>query len=137
MLADAGLTVLLTQSFLLKTLSIPLGTHSILLDEDVFDDEPTTVPVVAPQTENLAYAIFTSGSTGSPKAVGITHDAVQNRLAWINDTYRLTANVVLQKYPLSFDASAREFFWPLLSGARLIIAPPRAHRDPTELIDLI
>ena len=138
MLADAGLTVLLTQSFLLKTLSIPLETHSILLDEDVFDDEPTTVPVVALHMQHLAYVMFTSGSTGRPKGVEITHGALHNRLAWIQRCYRLTTNdVVLQKTPLSFDVSVREFFWPLVSGGRLVIAQPRAHRDPVKLIDLI
>ena len=44
--------------------------------------------------------------------------------------YRLDADdVVLQKTPASFDVSVWEFFWPLLAGARLVLARPGGHRD--------
>src|SRR5262249_3865144 len=36
-----------------------------------------------------------------------------------------------------FDVSVWELFWPLLTGARLVVAPPGAHRDPAHLADLI
>ena len=88
--------------------------------------------------QHLAYVMFTSGSTGRPKGVQITHAALHNRLAWLQRCYKLTTNdVVLQKTPLSFDVSVREFFWPLVSGGRLVIAQPLAHRDPAKLLDLI
>src|SRR2546429_1619853 len=38
---------------------------------------------------------------------------------------------VLQKTPLTFDVSVWELFWPLMCGARLVVAPPGAHLDPT------
>src|SRR5580698_834433 len=44
---------------------------------------------------------------------------------------------VLQKTPFSFDVSVWEFFWTLLSGARLVIARPEGHKDPHYLRDLI
>jgi amino acid adenylation domain-containing protein len=44
---------------------------------------------------------------------------------------------VLQKTPFSFDVSVWEFFWPLLTGARLILAIPDGHRDSTYLRDII
>ena len=31
-------------------------------------------------------------------------------------------DTVLQKTPFSFDVSVWEFFWPLMSGARLVVA---------------
>ena len=41
----------------------------------------------------------------------------------MQSAYRLTADdVVLQKTPFSFDVSVWEFFWPLLTGARLVLA---------------
>ncbi len=40
---------------------------------------------------------------------------------------------VLQKTPFSFDVSVWEFFWPLMVGARLAVAPPEAHADPVWL----
>ena len=67
-----------------------------------------------------------------------THRAVCNRLLWMQDAYRLTAaDAVLQKTPFSFDVSVWEFFWPLITGARLVVARPEGHRDPAYLAGLI
>ena len=88
--------------------------------------------------ENVAYVIYTSGSTGRPKGVMITHRALCNRLHWMQTTYNLTnSDTVLQKTPFSFDVSAWEFFWPLMTGARLVLAPPGTHRDGGALVQLI
>ena len=47
-----------------------------------------------------------------------THRGICNRLAWMQDAYRLTtSDCVLQKTPFSFDVSVWEFFWPLIVGA--------------------
>ena len=40
--------------------------------------------------------------------------------------------MVLQKTPFSFDVSVWEFFWPLMAGARLVVAEPGGHRDPAQ-----
>ncbi|WP_312029713.1 non-ribosomal peptide synthetase [Methylocystis sp. H62] len=94
--------------------------------------------VIRPSPDDAAYVIYTSGSTGRPKGVTISHKAIVNRLRWMQHEYRLTADdVVLQKTPSSFDVSVWEFFWPLITGARLVVAPPEAHRDPRELLRLI
>ncbi|MFF4324878.1 condensation domain-containing protein, partial [Streptomyces sp. NPDC001568] len=37
-----------------------------------------------------AYVIFTSGSTGRPKGVMVEHEAIVNRLRWMQHTYQLT-----------------------------------------------
>ena len=47
------------------------------------------------------------------------------------------ADRVLQKTPFSFDVSVWEFFWPLLTGARLVIAQPEGHKDSAYLVKLI
>jgi amino acid adenylation domain-containing protein/non-ribosomal peptide synthase protein (TIGR01720 family) len=83
---------------------------------------------------HLAYCIYTSGSTGKPKGAGNSHRGLQNRLHWMQAEYQLSrADRVLQKTPFSFDVSVWEFFWPLLTGAAIVKAPPGAHRDPAEL----
>jgi amino acid adenylation domain-containing protein len=88
--------------------------------------------------ENMAYVIYTSGSTGRPKGVANTHRGIVNRLVWMQHAYRLGPDdVVLQKTPASFDVSVWEFFWPLLAGARLVLARPGGHRDPAYLRELI
>ena len=87
---------------------------------------------------NLAYVIYTSGSTGKPKGAGNSHAALVNRLCWMQQAYGLDgSDSVLQKTPFSFDVSVWEFFWPLMTGARLVVAPPGAHREPARLIRLI
>ncbi|MGL4573191.1 MAG: amino acid adenylation domain-containing protein [Burkholderiaceae bacterium] len=90
-------------------------------------------------TENdPAYVIFTSGSTGRPKGAINTHQGVVNWLLWMQQTYKLTGeDRVLQKTPYSFDVSVREFFWPLVTGASIVVARPGGHREPDYLVSLI
>lgn len=88
--------------------------------------------------DNAVYVIYTSGSTGKPKGVVNTHKGVVNRLLWMQREYHLTpASRVLQKTPFSFDVSVWEFFWPLITGASLVVARPGGHRDPEYLIHAI
>ncbi len=68
----------------------------------------------------------------------IPHRGIVNRLQWMQEAYGLTAeDSVLQKTPFGFDVSVWEFFWPLLTGARLVFAQPEGHKDPRYLADLI
>jgi acyl-coenzyme A synthetase/AMP-(fatty) acid ligase/acyl carrier protein len=67
-----------------------------------------------------------------------THRGICNRLFWMQEAYQLTPNDrVLQKTPFTFDVSVWEFFWPLLTGACLVVAQPEGHRDPVYLVNLI
>lgn len=67
-----------------------------------------------------------------------TQAALQNRLNWMQQEYALNeSDCVLQKTPFSFDVSVWEFFWPLMTGARLAISPPEAHRQPSVLSEVI
>lgn len=99
---------------------------------------PTTnldLPIALDQSISIMY---TSGSTGRPKGVINTHRGLVNRLIWMQQEYHLTPiDRVLQKTPFSFDVSVWEFFWPWLTGACLVIAPPDAHRDSAALVQLI
>ncbi len=88
--------------------------------------------------DDLAYVIYTSGSTGKPKAAMNTHGGIRNRLLWGQETFRLGVDEsVLQKTPFSFDVSVWEFFWPLIVGARLVVARPGGHQDSSYLIHLV
>ncbi|GGK87501.1 hypothetical protein GCM10007964_32570 [Sphaerisporangium melleum] len=85
-----------------------------------------------------AYVIYTSGSTGRPKGVVVPHEGIVNRLLWMQDEYGLTpADRVLQKTPAGFDVSVWEFFWPLITGAALVVAEPEGHKDPAYLARLM
>ncbi|WP_049213020.1 non-ribosomal peptide synthetase, partial [Serratia marcescens] len=91
-------------------------------------------PAPRAQASHLAYVIYTSGSTGKPKGAMNEHRGVVNRLVWMQEAYGLTAaDTVLQKTPFGFDVSVWEFFWPLMVGARLVMAKPEGHKDPDYL----
>lgn len=139
MVAEARIEVILTQQRFADRLSASQA-RMLCLDtnwsevarhsEENFDSEVTA--------ENAAYVIFTSGSTGRPKGAINTHRGICNRLLWMQDTYRLgEGDRVLQKTPFSFDVSVWEFFWPLLTGARLVMARPGGHQDGDYLVRLI
>ncbi|HXB21453.1 MAG TPA: amino acid adenylation domain-containing protein, partial [Candidatus Solibacter sp.] len=119
---------------------VELGTQET---EKTLRQQPTHNPDdlerVAPLLpQHPAYAIYTSGSTGIPKGAVITHNAIVNRLLWMQATYNLTsADRVLQKTPFSFDVSVWEFFWPLLEGATLVLTKPEGHKDAAYLAGLI
>ncbi|WP_040405617.1 non-ribosomal peptide synthetase [Amycolatopsis nigrescens] len=88
--------------------------------------------------DNAAYVIYTSGSTGRPKGTVVAHRAIVNRLRWMQAEFGLTEGErVLQKTPSGFDVSVWEFFWPLITGATLVLARPEGHRDPGYLAELI
>ncbi|WP_242895208.1 non-ribosomal peptide synthetase [Actinomadura litoris] len=120
----------------------------VLTHDDLAGTFPTEIVVGAETAEEgpepsahpdgLAYVIYTSGSTGVPKGVQITHRGIVNRLVWMQDAYALTPrDRVLQKTPIDFDVSIWELFWPLLTGACLVLAEPRRHRDPGYLAGLM
>lgn len=139
MLEDSRPSVLLTQQHLARNL--PASSANVIsLDTDwpriAIEDGRNPSRVSGPA--NLSYVIYTSGSTGKPKGVLNTHAGIVNRLLWMQDAYRLTpVDRVLQKTPFSFDVSVWEFFWPLMTGACLVVARPSGHKDADYLVDLI
>jgi amino acid adenylation domain-containing protein len=152
MLAEAQASVLITRKSIydLRLTIDDLGESSttivnrqfkiVNLDADwsEISRQPATPPPSAASAANLAYVIYTSGSTGRPKGVMNTHGGIVNRLLWMQAAYGLTpSDRVLQKTPFSFDVSVWEFFWPLISGAALVLARPAGHKDSDYLARLI
>ncbi|MFF8783257.1 amino acid adenylation domain-containing protein, partial [Streptomyces sp. NPDC015140] len=87
---------------------------------------------------HAAYVMYTSGSTGRPKGVVVTHGGLVNHMIWMQRVFGLEASDrVLHKTPFGFDASVWELWWPLMSGAALVIAAPDGHRDPAYLAELM
>ncbi len=139
MLEDVQAPVILTQQRLIS--SFP-AHHSrmICLDSEweQIAHEEITNPASDVSSGNLSYVIYTSGSTGKPKGAMNTHRGLVNRLYWMQQAYQLTAaDRVLQKTPFTFDVSVWEFFWPLLTGATLVVARPGGHQDSTYIASLI
>ncbi len=88
--------------------------------------------------DSPVYMIYTSGSTGQPKGAVNRHVSLFNRLWWMQQVFHITSeDRVLQKTPFSFDVSVWEFFWPLMTGARIVVARPGGHRDAAYMKRLI
>ncbi|PHV12096.1 hybrid non-ribosomal peptide synthetase/type I polyketide synthase [Chitinimonas sp. BJB300] len=99
---------------------------------------PLTAPMPVRNPQNVAYVIYTSGSTGRPKGVMVPHAGAVNRLLWMQSAFPQDSHSkILQKTSASFDVSVWEFFWPLISGATLVMARPGGQRDPDYLCELI
>ncbi len=138
MLEDAQVSVLLTQQELVGRLPKHKAHIVCWKNDSELHHQSVDNPVSKVTADNLAYVIYTSGSTGKPKGVMNTHRGICNRLFWMQDTYQLTLrDRVLQKTPFSFDVSIWEFFWPLMTGATLVVARPRGHQDSAYLVRLI
>ncbi|MEU5346331.1 amino acid adenylation domain-containing protein, partial [Streptomyces sp. NPDC020766] len=146
LLSDARPLLVLTSTDLTCRLTGGEVSHLALDDprtmtalEDFEDTDPTdTERGTTLLPAHPAYVIYTSGSTGRPKGVAVPHAGIVNWLTWLQGTYNLTAlDRVLQKTPFGFDVSVREFFWPLLQGATMVVAKPSGHRDPGYLAELI
>lgn len=118
-----------------------LGAGAVLIDAGGqlaagAGDAVTSGEPVGPR--DAAYVLYTSGSTGRPKGVVTEHHAIVHRLAWMQHALPIgPADVVLQKTPYGFDVSVWELVWPLLQGARLVMAEPGGHRDPHYLASVI
>lgn len=81
-------------------------------------------------SQNLCYVIYTSGSTGTPKGVMVEHRALLNHMEWMQREFRYGPNDrILQRTPISFDASVWEFFAPLLCGGKLVLLRSEVHAD--------
>jgi amino acid adenylation domain-containing protein/non-ribosomal peptide synthase protein (TIGR01720 family) len=140
LLNDAKPAAVLTQAHLLERVAAAVDSTrvKVLLVDALRGADFTLSAPVAVAPDQLAYLIYTSGSTGRPKGAGNTHRALANRIAWMQDAYRLdTHDVVLHKTPFGFDVSVWEFVWPLAVGAKLAIAAPGDHRDPSRLVTAI
>ncbi|AZD29880.1 non-ribosomal peptide synthetase [Pseudomonas chlororaphis] len=138
MLEDAAPVMVLTQRALSGC--VPPGLRNLCLDsgDARLARQPQSNPGRPVDPANLAYCIYTSGSTGKPKGSLNSHQAIVNRILWMQATYPLDAtDKVLQKTPFSFDVSVWEFFWPLSTGAQLLVARPEGHKDPRYLEALI
>ncbi|WP_163856838.1 non-ribosomal peptide synthetase [Paenibacillus elgii] len=140
MMEDSQVPILLTQSHLLTGLP-ETGVPVVALDTEWKDkiSQESVLPLESGvRPEHLAYVIYTSGSTGKPKGVMNEHRGICNRMHWMLETFRLESDDrVIQKTPYTFDVSIWELFWPLITGARLMIARPGGHADSAYLVDFI
>lgn len=130
-IADAGCRLVLTRAEMRlgQAQTVAIGSAA---------DEADTRPDVPVSPRHRAYVVYTSGSTGQPKGVQVEHGAIANNLLWMQQEWPLRrGDRMLHKTASTFDVSVKEVFWPLLSGATLVLAEPGTERDPEALLDQI
>ncbi|MQY10999.1 Tyrocidine synthase 3 [Streptomyces sp. RB5] len=100
------------------------GTRTVLtVGPDLVADTPDDSPRPPIHPDQVLYVMHTSGSTGTPKGVAVTHRNVVDLLS--DPGYRNGVHDrVLMHMPTAFDASTAEFWGPLVSGGRIVLAPP-------------
>ena len=144
MLKDSEPVVLLTQNRVKSLLAgCAEGIPIIDLEADASSwssqsDASPDRAVTGLRPDHLAYVIYTSGSTGAPKGVMVEHRSFINHVTWQCLAFNFTdCDAFLQRTPISFDASVWELWTPLAIGARLILLPPEAAKNPSEIIKII
>jgi amino acid adenylation domain-containing protein len=136
---DTQIRILLTIESLLEVTPKYID-HIVCLDTEWASIalEVRITPANTVTSDNLAFVFYTSGSTGKPKGVMITHIACCKNKLHDHATYQLEeSDRILLKSSISFAAFLTEFFWPLLSGATVIMAEMGVEQDSFALVKLI
>lgn len=82
------------------------------------------------------YMVYTSGSTGKPKGVLKSHGAVISFHDAYRDRFGFTAEEVIgNQTPFFFDASAKDFYLMVLTGATVEILPTELFSFPVRLVE--
>ncbi|MBQ4814053.1 amino acid adenylation domain-containing protein [Pseudoalteromonas luteoviolacea] len=144
LLENSGANIILTHSALKSVLPLDEQLTVCLDEQDIqttlatYRQDNIDVDSINLTANNLSYVLYTSGSTGNPKGVMIEHQAIVNRLDWMQSQYPLSnGDKVLQKTPYSFDVSVWELLWAISVGAQLVFAKPGGHKEPEYLAELI
>ena len=136
MLTDTQVSILLTQSWLVK--SLPASPAKILCLDQPLPVKEERKEVVSLTPENLAYVIYTSGSTGTPKGVLVSHRSLCNVVEAQQYVFHLSRNSrILQFSSLSFDASIFEIAQAFGCGGTLYIPPKAAQLPGMSLVQFL
>jgi amino acid adenylation domain-containing protein len=87
-------------------------------------------------TSHLAYVLHTSGSSGAPKGVMIEQRSLVNYLRWVNEALLQDVDRLPAITNLSFDASLKQLFAPLLVGKTVYLIGDVV-KEPDALIKLL
>ena len=139
MLEDSAASVLVTQSRLLSRLPSDVPAL-ICLDRDRqwLECEGARPPDSLSSPDDIAYVLYTSGSTGKPKGVEIGHRALVNFLfSMQREPGMSSSDRLLAVTTFSFDIAGLEMYLPLVSGARVVIAPRAAVADGNALTGML
>jgi len=101
--------------------------YKIIFISDVYQEKMiNTIGLPKCKPEDGIYIYFTSGSTGKPKAILGQNKSLTHFIDWEIKELKADKSIkVSQLTSISFDASLRDFFVPLLSGGTICIPQSR------------
>jgi len=84
------------------------------------------------------YVTFTSGSTGTPKGVVTAHRSVLDFASTFARTFGIQEDDILgNQAPFDFDASVKDLYSAMQTGATVLLIPRDYYTNPTRLMDYI
>lgn len=98
----------------------------------------TERPAVDIDGADTLYLIYTSGSTGEPKGIRKSHGAMVNFIeAYVEEFAFRSGEIIGNQSPFSADASAKDLYLMLRSGAKLEIIPTQLFSFPAQLMEYL
>ena len=113
-----------------------LDVNAVFLTDKDSTNDICDMPSI--ESHSPLYMVYTSGSTGKPKGVVKSHGAFIDFIETYTATFNFTSDEIIgNQTPLFFDASAKDIYLMLKTGATLEIIPTEKFAMPTELIDYL
>ncbi|MFI6542819.1 amino acid adenylation domain-containing protein [Streptomyces prunicolor] len=147
MIGDAGVAVVVSQPGLAATLDPGVRVVDVAGSRAPEPLRPGATPTGAREdpppydhavADDPAYVLYTSGSTGRPKGVRVGHRALTNLLCSMAAEPGCTeSDTLLAVTTVCFDIAGLELYLPLVTGARVHVAPEGIGGDGLALAWLI
>ena len=142
LLEDSETCLVLTQEHLADKISSLLlnDAQVIAVDRQWPDIANNSASVLRAEVQphHASYLIYAPNGTTKAKGLVVERRALVNRISRMQNCFPLHPDdVVLQRTPYNADVCVRELFWPIMYGARVVVAAPGGHNDVLYLSDLI
>ena len=115
-----------------------LHTDAVKIPTDGLPDAPDGFVPAGRDADAPMFGIFTSGSTGVPKLVVKSEKAMMSFIGVYAETFSFTDGEVFgNQIPFYFDASTKDIFTTVYTGATCVIIPAQAFSFPVNLIGIL
>ncbi|MCQ2485166.1 MAG: AMP-binding protein [Clostridia bacterium] len=132
---DSGMTVLLGRKSNIEIVDALGFDGSFFTLDDIGDNELDIPETIG---ESPLYMVYTSGSTGKPKGVLKGHKAIINYIETYCDVFDFVSDDIIgNQTPFFFDASAKDIYLMIKTGASIEIIPTEKFAMPTVLIEYL
>ena len=135
---NSGMRIVLTEDKAIRDMSAleAEGIRYVTMEEMLTAELPAEIAAVASEEDLPLYMVYTSGSTGVPKGVLKTHGAVIDFAESYAETFGFgTEEVIGNQTPFFFDASAKDLYLLLKTGATMEVIPTELFSFPVKLIE--